>query len=567
MTKRTPTSSVPGLVKDLVDQFSDPLAFYRELIQNAIDAGSNRIDVTLEYDEGASTARLAVEDDGEGMDERIIDDYFLVLFRSTKEDDLTKIGKFGIGVVSVFSLRPEMVRVHTAKSGESWRLDFPSYKRYDKYRVAEMREGTLVELFKAMPAKEYVSLAAESLKTIRFWCRHSDTRIYFHDRRGGGEPVLVNEAFGLPEGESLRYSEEGTEIVLGFTGEAKPFCGFYNKGLTLKEGRHAYFPGVALKIKSRYLEHTLTRDNVLEDDNYCKAMAIVTRLVEEELPLKLKDELGGLSKEIARRSAEGRSVDPSLEAGWLARLPFLRWLFSSMMAKWKRSDWPLFPSIDGKTVSLSEIGDGLGRSERVLLLDKACNKVSAALAARGWPVLVAGPWVNELGGSWLERGVRVVEASKTFMMPELLPETRLDARMRSFLKTLAAMDGCTGAKYKAIAAADFDYPGSCIWDRMFVTQMSPGTLTRVDDKPVSSLFSLWKERHHVLLNVNHPFVKNLASAHQNLPGLAGFICLKVLHLNDGEVPPDQMGRLSNLAEKAEGRLLKSALALDAGRST
>ena len=37
-----------GMVRDLVSQFSDTLAFYRELIQNAIDAGSNRVDVSLD---------------------------------------------------------------------------------------------------------------------------------------------------------------------------------------------------------------------------------------------------------------------------------------------------------------------------------------------------------------------------------------------------------------------------------------------------------------------------------------------------------------------------------------
>ena len=140
--QRVAASSIQSLVRDLVDQFDRPLDFYRELIQNAIDAGSNRIDVTLEWQppdpavpgakvEGEPMGRavIRVEDDGEGMDEHVIDEYLLVLFRSTKEDDFTKIGKFGIGFVSVFAPRPDLVRVYTSKGGESWRIDFPSYKR------------------------------------------------------------------------------------------------------------------------------------------------------------------------------------------------------------------------------------------------------------------------------------------------------------------------------------------------------------------------------------------------------------------------------------------------------
>ena len=39
------------------------------------------------------------------MDRATIEGY-LTLFRSTKEDDLTKIGKFGISFVSLFAMEP-----------------------------------------------------------------------------------------------------------------------------------------------------------------------------------------------------------------------------------------------------------------------------------------------------------------------------------------------------------------------------------------------------------------------------------------------------------------------------
>src|SRR5206468_7836809 len=123
--------------------------------------------------------------------------------RSTKEDDFTKIGKFGIGFVSIFAIKPEFVRVHTAKSGESWRLDFPSYKRYDKYRVKEMRDGTLVELFKAVTREEYEKMVRESLETIQYWCKHIETRIFFQDLTQGGPPVPITQPFELPGGASV----------------------------------------------------------------------------------------------------------------------------------------------------------------------------------------------------------------------------------------------------------------------------------------------------------------------------------------------------------------------------
>ena len=101
------------LLPDLIHQFSDPFAFYRELIQNSIDAGSARIEVRLRFTPGATrgTATAVVQDWGEGMNRQVIDDYLLTKFRSSKENDLTKIGKFGIGFLSVFAPEPGAVVV------------------------------------------------------------------------------------------------------------------------------------------------------------------------------------------------------------------------------------------------------------------------------------------------------------------------------------------------------------------------------------------------------------------------------------------------------------------------
>ena len=40
-----------GIVGDVIAQFADPLAFYRELVQNAIDAGSPSVEIRIGYDE------------------------------------------------------------------------------------------------------------------------------------------------------------------------------------------------------------------------------------------------------------------------------------------------------------------------------------------------------------------------------------------------------------------------------------------------------------------------------------------------------------------------------------
>jgi hypothetical protein len=117
-------SSVGDALEGLVHQFADPWAFLRELIQNAIDAGSGQIEVRIDHDEARGTMTIEVVDSGEGMTREIIDTRLTRLFSSTKEGDYTKIGRFGIGFVSVFALDPEIVCVDTGRAGEYWRVLF-----------------------------------------------------------------------------------------------------------------------------------------------------------------------------------------------------------------------------------------------------------------------------------------------------------------------------------------------------------------------------------------------------------------------------------------------------------
>jgi len=566
MQRKAPSSTVAaqGMVRDLVRQFSDPLDFYRELIQNSIDAGSNRIDVRLESvpaGKGRVLAAIQVSDDGEGMDERIIDDYLLVLFKSTKEGDLTKIGKFGIGFVSVFALEPKQVRLCTGKSGESWRIDFPSWRKYEKYRMSGLREGTSVELTKELSTQEYARLVSASREKIRYWCKHADTRIYFSAGGKDAVPALINEPFGL-EGESLRWAEEGTELALAFSSEAEPFYGFYNRGLTLKEGKRAFVPGVALKVKSRYLEHTLTRDNVIEDDNYRKILGVLARLAKKELARKLSSELSAVASEAAAAAAAGDAAALArLSEQWALRLPYLKWLLSGFVARWKRSDWRIFPTVAGVALTIREVHRLIGNEGGRLYFDDQATPVSRELARNGTAVLASGPWLAEIQA--LNAKTETVRASSAFILPKPLDDREILPGLRSFLATLRWAEARTGAKYSGIQAADFAYPGSPIKERMFVTMRNPGALGSVSERPRPSLLGLRRERLHALVNAEEPFVKELALLHETRPGLAVYLCLKAMHLSDGAVPAEREEEYCNLAARMEGRLLRAALELDA----
>ncbi|MCA9711679.1 MAG: ATP-binding protein, partial [Myxococcales bacterium] len=274
---------VADALDNLVDQFSDPLVFLRELVQNALDAGSPEVDVYTEFrpspgDPERGVMVLGVDDYGEGMDREIIDSRLTRLFSSAKDQDFTKIGKFGIGFVSVFALRPDAVCVDTSRGGESWRILFKADRSFVRIAREQPVDGTKIQVLKQATQAEYDDVAARAGQTLRFWCKHVQGTVRFDDED-------IAEPFGLPGSLChVDHQEEGVRVVVGYLPRAFAAYGFYNRGLTLLEGRGATFvPRVAFKVDSMYLEHTLARDNIMRDANFDKAMAVVERLAREQL--------------------------------------------------------------------------------------------------------------------------------------------------------------------------------------------------------------------------------------------------------------------------------------------
>ena len=313
------------------------------------------------------------------------------------------------------------------------------------------------------------------------------------------------------------------------------------------------------KAKSRYIEHTLTRDNILEDENYRKLLRTLKRLAERELPEKLRTELADISLRIARNAARGggpEAVAAEHEA-WRRRLPYLQSLYAGFFSRWGREGWAIFPALDGRVLSLRDVRKVAAGAGRMLFCDSSRNAVTDELQRHGQTVLAAGDWIAPLG-----RWVRVwtAQASRAYMAPRPLDDESLCAEMRELLETLRRADSASVRKYRSIAAADFRYPGSCIEEDFFVTQRSPGALGPARELPPSSLIlRLLLPRRHCLLNAAHPAVVRLSRLHRTRPKLAAFLCLKMMHLHDGLLLPAKKNRKSNLPEKAESRLLEAAL--------
>ncbi len=280
-----------GIVGDIIEQFADRFAFYRELIQNAIDANTESIEVTIRYDDGRKILTALVEDHGDGMPREIIEDGLLVLFKSTKENDDSKIGKFGIGFVSVLAVEPSVVRVISSHGGIRHTLhlypDF-SYELFDSGRTT--KTGSTVELEISMEPDKIEDFVTASWQALIRWCRHASVMITLSAYGPGGK-VIKNERVDRPlalDG-ALAWVQRATSdgkisAVVGVT--ERPYAAFFNHGLLLYETREPLLGTLSFVIQDARLGHTLSRDNVRRDENFDNALDFLRDLA-ESLPAEV----------------------------------------------------------------------------------------------------------------------------------------------------------------------------------------------------------------------------------------------------------------------------------------
>lgn len=402
-----------GIVENLVTQFSSALDCFRELVQNSIDAGSPQVEIWMEFERGEGhqgVISIHVDDFGEGMDEQIIDNQLTKLFASTKENDLTKIGKFGIGFVSVFALRPQGVLVHTGRAGEYWEVFFHEDRSFSKTQLDMPVEGTQITIFLQGDYHRYRELVGGVRDTLRHWCSHSETEVSFEDRSpvdgGFGELEIINEEFEVPGECMTRVMHQGTEIVLSYT--RKPLYGFYNRGLTLAYSeigenvlfeRTKRFGHIAFKIKSRYLEHTLSRETVMRDENYEKAMVLLDAAASQEL-------LGGLVtriEEVVGRERWGHEdvTEYTMLMGFL-----IREQLESLLALEERL---IFRFVDGRPSNLRRLLEIWERDGRLLVADSR-TKLTDELRAQKIPVVFGrapGFWSSAPGAADMSHICRI----------------------------------------------------------------------------------------------------------------------------------------------------------------
>jgi molecular chaperone HtpG len=502
--------SVDDALDRLVKQFSDAMAFFRELIQNAIDAGSEEVEVGFEHRDGRMIVR--VDDWGTGMTREIIESRLTRLFSSSKEGDRTKIGKIGIGFVSIFAIEPEAISIDTSREGEHWRILFDEKRRFSLIRREEPVEGTKIAIYKRASKAEFEQFRTRACEVLRYWCKHVAA-----DIRVDGERINAPFELGLPL--EVRREHDDELLVVGHPRDGVAFAGFYNRGLTLIEEQ--LVPGIAFKASSPNLEHTLTRDDVIREAGFERLMTRVHALIAGELCeqvfVRLDREIRA-ARELGELDVERRTW---LEYLWRAALHHVRAEHVLPSAR----EHALFRTPSGTLLTES----ALRRPKQgAVIIAQHPGPLCEALARAGQIVV----WLPE----WSVRGRALLDviAPNTVEIEQwctaLPPRNSEEAvRWQVLARAVALLLDDWGAKIGGVCLGHLDYPHSCVADRVAITQAEFGEATPLAD--VGALGTgLFASRRVVVLNADHPTIRTVATLAQREPELAAYLAVKAFLL-------------------------------------
>lgn len=293
--KKTKRKQLPDTysLEEIIDLFSEPHVFLRELIQNAVDAqveaGSREpVEVSTEFTPHKAEAELPnglgcgvfttqVVDHGTGMNRKDIDSKLVHLWNAWKDDRPELVGSYGVGFLSVFAFEPNAIIVETGRAGESLKLIFKENRRFDRIPLEHEFTGTLVKVVKKVRTRDVEPLQLALRSTLKRWCRMAEIEIRF-------EGETINEVFPYTEelAWSLGPADAYKRLSVRPRTEDDLYYEFYCNGFLVEQGRHEELslPGVTFRVDSSSIRYLPTRDKVERDDSLAMILREMRQAVE-----------------------------------------------------------------------------------------------------------------------------------------------------------------------------------------------------------------------------------------------------------------------------------------------
>jgi len=279
---------------------------------------------------------------------------------------------------------------------------------------------------------------------------------------------------------------------------------------------------VTFKVASRYLEHTLTRDNVRRDRGFGKVLDLVRRLAAGPLAERLRQELPAAAAQPERR----RDYRALLGYAYVQHVI--------------DNDELSFPRCDGGAASGKEVRKA-ARTVGHTLFASAGDPVAAALLAKGVPVLAEeGDWVAiaaQVAGLPLMR----VSAVYSLAQPTTAPTpggAALCSAMAELLRAAGAP--ATSVFVGAVAGADAGQLGMLCREPGV-----PEPQARAGASPFGR-----RAPPTLCLNEAAPAVAAAARVAVRAPALAAGLCLRALAMRWGALDPELDWRITGAMLRA-----------------
>lgn len=450
-TRKFLKENIEKIVKGLSKHLKEAEDSYRELSQNSIDSETPQIDIYFDvkkYDQWKSRFTVVFEDYGIGMNFHDREDFFLKLFASKKEHDIKKIGKYGIGISSIFALDLEELVVESsgrADSGEieSWKLHvkdidkLPSYKYYD----IKERKGTRIKLTKTIPTKDIKNHKAKVREKIAFYCERSRTPIYI-------EKEFINKQFDLDSMIKLSQNRGELEYVLSI-GEEEPFFEIFNNRLKLQSGKSLFsdYKEVSCLISSPYFKHTFSRDSVVNNDTYRHTINEVEKAISGLFVKSLEVIEHYKNTRSSFSNIEMPFIEIKYSDGWVRKIDdsFAVEIFEREIKSLKKN-----PRIKRFRESLEEIEKKISAlKEKQTVYFKRIQEHSREIEKRNRETDAAWGFVN----SWLKNTIEKVESKRVRQKGGLTGFFKSN----DFYERLKKALPLTSSKYKVINTLGNDF--------------------------------------------------------------------------------------------------------------
>jgi hypothetical protein len=343
---------IPGLLEALTEQFPEPLLCVRELVQNAADAGAQRIDVEVAFDAARGLFRLSVSDDGRGMNAAEVEGYLTIGF--SEKDPSRDRGRFGVGKLSPYALGIVRMVVETSDGRVAHRLAFDRDGAGVIRRTAPGPRGTHVRVYKPCGRGEAEALAERTFALVEERCGSLAIPLFVNGDR-------VNREVELPTRYALGFAGADGTGVLGIA--AEPVRALLGGGIVLEDGATILGEEISYLLDSPRLAPTLSRNAVRRD----AAFERLLREARAHLPAFTAHVAAELRLRVDGLRQEGQAVERALEPNDRAAMEWLRGklLEREVTPEATVRAAPVLETADGGLVSADELITTIRREGRV----------------------------------------------------------------------------------------------------------------------------------------------------------------------------------------------------------